>query len=247
MSDSENPYAAPSSAVVEDVGPTGGSIEATLEGQSTLDVGDVLKEAWDRVSGIKLLVFASIVLTIVAALVVGVPLAFLFGPAAASGGFVTTFGLELVSNVLTTLVTAPILAGALYLGMRHVNGLAVQFDHLLSQFSIIVPIVLVSILQSIAVTIGYLLLIIPGVYLTIAFCLALPLVVEKGYAPVDALKMSLQLVNKQFLNVFLIGLVVFLAVGLSFITIVGPIWTVPWGLMALVITYRQLAGIALSD
>jgi hypothetical protein len=52
----------------------------------------------------------------------------------------------------------------------------------------------------------------------------------------------MKLVNKKFLNVAVLAIVASLVSTLSFITIIGWIWAVPWMLMVYAITYRQLAG-----
>jgi len=97
-------------------------------------------------------------------------------------------------------------------------------------------------LQTLVTLVGFLLLIVPGLYLAFALALAIPLKVEKQLPVVDCLTTSMKIVNKKFLNVAVLALVASFVASLSFITIIGWIWAVPWMLMVYAITYRQLAG-----
>jgi len=90
------------------------------------------------------------------------------------------------------------------------------------------------------------LLILPGIYVAIALGLAIPLKVEKQLGVVESLTTSVQLVNKKFFSVAALAFLASLVMVLSFITIIGWIWAMPWMLMVFAITYRQLAGVSIT-
>lgn len=237
MSDSDNPYEAPKAELGGEPMQFGGSIENTLAGNAVLDVADVMAEAWQRTNGIKGIVIGGGLLIYLAVIIVTMLLGFIFG----FGSEQSFFGVA-VTQFVTMLLIYPFFAGAFMVGLRQSVGLPVSFDQQFAYYGAAIPIFVVALLQSIATAIGFVLLVIPGVYLAFALALAVPLKVEKQLPVIECLTMSMKLVNKKFLNVAVLAIVASIIATVSFITIIGWIWGVPWMLMVFAITYRQLAG-----
>jgi len=238
--DSNDPYRAPAADHVSPAGASvaGGSIEGTLAGQAELVLGDVFREAWAKTDGVTLILAGGFLLL---ALVNG----------AAQGLIAVLFGDGLLSypvtQIVNTLITAPFMAGAFMLALRRSLEQPVAFDQLFDYYgSMLVPIFILALITSVATSIGFVLLVLPGIYLSVALSLALPLKVEKGMSTVDCLSTSIRLVNAEFLTVFAMAILAGLAIMLGFVTIIGWIWTVPLAVMVFAITYRQLAGVALD-
>lgn len=216
---------------------SGGSIENTLAGHADLEIGDVLKEAWEKSSGVRAIVLISgVVMVLVALLVTGV-----FGVMFSLQD--QTFVERLILQCLTAAATYPIWAGIFMVTLGHSLGKAVDLNMVFTYYPMFVPLAIVGVIQSIATTIGMLLLILPGLYLAIALSLAIPLKVERDLPIGDCLMTSLKLVNAKFLNVAVIATVAALAGVVGFVTLIGWIWTIPWMAMMFAITYRQLAGV----
>ncbi|MCZ6644043.1 MAG: hypothetical protein O7F71_20910 [Gammaproteobacteria bacterium] len=238
MSDTDDPYRAPQSNVSDTSSEQrGGSIENTLGGYAELDIGEVFSEAWEKISGIKGYVIGGGILLYAGVFIVSVIIGVLFGfeQQTIVGG--------LVGNLVIMMMIYPFMAGVFLLGLRQSLGAPVSFNQQFSQYGMVLPILGIVIIQSIATSIGFILLILPGIYVAIAFGLAIPLKVEKQLGVVESLTTSMQLVNKKFLNVAVLAIVSSLVATLSFITIIGWIWGIPWMLMVFAITYRQLAGV----
>lgn len=244
--DQSNPYSAPSSALEDVTREGGGSIDATLAGESELLVGEVLKEAWEKVHGIKLPVLVALIGGTIAIYVLMAVLALAFGLVGSALGSTLVFLLSTATILLAYLIIIPLYAGILMIGLRHSVSAPVNVGIAFSLFDRSLPIIGVTILVSIAVNLGMLLFILPGLYLMIALLLAMPLLVEKRVGVIDSLKLSAQLSHKQFLNLALILLVVGIVVMLSAFTIIGLIWSIPWALMAISICYRNLAGVSVE-
>ena len=237
MSDSENPYEAPKAELGSEPEQVGGSIENTLAGNAVLDIGDVMSEAWQRTNGIKGIVIGGGLLIYLGVIVVTVVLGLVLGFGDQQSLLATG-----ITQLITMLMIYPFFAGVFMVGLRQSVGLPVSFDQQFAYYGAALPILAVALLQSIASAIGFVLLIIPGLYLAFALALSIPLKVEKQLPVLDCLTTSLKLVNKKFLNVAVLAIVASFISTLSFITIIGWIWAMPWMLMVYAITYRQLAG-----
>jgi hypothetical protein len=218
-----------------------GSVEQTLAGNADLRIGAILREAWDRVDGIKgpvvlgaILVYAGITLVVyLLGLVLGLD------PEAPDAEPLGQALLQLV----VTLLFYPFLGGVFMFGLRRSLGQPVRFEDLFSQYGRALPIATVAILQSLATFLGFMLLIVPGIYLSFALALALPLKVERDLPLFDCLTLSIRLVNQKFLAVAGLSLISALLMVLGFLSLIGWIWTVPWVMLIFAITYRQLAGV----
>ncbi len=241
MSETDDPYKAPQSDVAETYdGPLGGSIENTLGGYAELDIGEVFSEAWEKIGGIKGYVIGGGILLYLGVALVSTIIGVLFGL-----GQQTILGV-LVSQLVIMMMIYPFMAGVFLLGLRQSVGMPVSFTQQFSQYGMVLPILGIALVQTVASFIGFILLILPGIYIAIALGLAIPLKVEKQLGVVESLTTSLQLVNKKFLNVAVLAIVASLVMSLSFITITGWIWAIPWTLMVFAITYRQLAGVSIT-
>ena len=242
MSETHDPYRAPQSNVAETSSEQlGGSIENTLGGYAELDIGDVFSEAWDKTKGIKGYVIGGAILLYPAAFGVSSIVNLQFGL-----GWQQIIIGSFVSQLVFMIMFYPFLAGVFLLGLRQSVGRPVSFGQQFRQYGMMLPILGIAIVQTIASLIGFILLILPGIYVAIALGLAIPLKVEKQLGVVESLTTSVQLVNKKFLNVAVLAIVASLVASFSFITIIGWIWAIPWMLMVFAITYRQLAGVSIT-
>jgi uncharacterized membrane protein YqjE len=218
----------------------GGSIEQTLQGSAELDVMAVIREAWDKTDGIKGIVIAGLLLVYAAVAVVTVILGNIFGFEDQSI-FAST-----VSQLVVMMIIYPFMAGVFMLGLRRSVGLPVTFQDQFAYYAALVPIVAVGVLQSALTTLGLLLLIVPGIYLAFALCLAVPLKAERDLPITDCLLVSLKLVNRKFFEVAVLSLVMAVLVVVGVLSLIGWIWTIPWTVMILAIMYRQLAGFTVA-
>ena len=96
----------------------------------------------------------------------------------------------------------------------------------------------------IMITIGFILLILPGIYLMVAYYMALPLVAEKGMSPWRALETSRKAVTHRWFSIFGFFIVLSFIAFVSAIPLgIGMIWTLPMMLIAYGILYRNMFGV----
>jgi len=219
-----------------------GSIEQTLAGNADLRIGAVMREAWGLIDGIKaplllggLVVYGGVFL-LLGLLGVLVPGAL---EDLAAGGPLT----ELLVNLLVSAAIYPFMGGVFMFALRRSLGHPVRFEDLFAQYGRLLPIVAVSIVQSLAIWLGLLLLLLPGLYLALALSLALPLKVERDLPLMGCLATSLRLVNRNFLSVAALSALSGGLILLGVLSLIGWIWTIPWVTLIYGITYRQLAGV----
>lgn len=219
----------------------GGSIEDTLAGRAELEIMPVIREAWQRTDGIKAMVIGGMLLVYAAVVAASLVLGQLFGV-----DDQTLLGSS-ISQLVVMMIVYPFIAGVFMLGLRRSVGRPVRFEDQFSFYRDLLPIVAVGALQSLVTFMGFLLLIFPGIYLTFALSLAVPLKAERNLPITDCLIVSARLVNRKFFEVAVLSLAAMALAFLGVLSLVGWIWTIPWTLMMLAIIYRQLAGYTPRD
>jgi uncharacterized membrane protein len=100
-----------------------------------------------------------------------------------------------------------------------------------------------TILVAVCVVVGFILLIVPGIILSLALIFALYVVIEKKMGPVEAVKESMRLTKGHRLNLLglMLALILLNLLGLLAL-VVGLLVTVPVTMFALAHAYRTLSG-----
>jgi len=98
------------------------------------------------------------------------------------------------------------------------------------------------ILLSIILSIGYILLIIPGIILSVMLCPAPFLVIDRDMGPIDAIKESMKLTSGHKMDIFLGSFIGLLVANLLSIFIITLIFTIPMAMFIYVYPYLQLTG-----
>lgn len=222
-----------------------GGVEAGVAGHFSLQIGEVLSEAWSRVHGTKGAACGAIALMyLISFVIIG-----------ASGAIVAILGIDennlglfIITQILVQLIYMISLwlfgAGVIMIGVRRAADQPFGFSMLFDGFSKAGTVIVTMILQTVLITLGFVLLIIPGIYLTIGYGLALPLIMEKDMGPWEALETSRKAIHHCWFQIFGLYLLLSLIFVLASIPLgIGLIWVFPMALITLGIVYRIVFGI----
>ena len=211
------------------------AIQRAIAGHYSLSIEEVLSEAWSLTAGHKLKLNIAVLIYSDIAVVTGLIV----------GGLQVLTGEGIAVMVLGELayayVTLPIAMGLFAISLDRVGGGEVHNDRLFQFFPWALRLLFTTVLMTLLLFIGYLLLILPGIYLSVAYLFAMPLLVREQMGIVDALEASRKSITHRWFTVF--GLLVALAV----INIVGAIpfgigliWTIPLSVIAIGLTYQKI-------
>lgn len=242
-------YSAPDSALTEG-GPNRGegSLEKGIAGDYQFAVGEALSEAWALTDGAKWTFnIASSIYFVVYLVVMVVTSLILFGSLKSmgpNGDPSVGAGLSTLQNLIVLAVAMPMSAGIWMMGIRRAVGAPIAAGQVLGYFHKVLPLLATYLLMMLLVVIGFILLIIPGIYLLIAYMLALPLVVEKNLGPWQALEASRKAVSKRWFEILGFGIVIGLINIAGAIPLgIGLIWTMPMTVIATGVLYRNVFGV----
>lgn len=149
----------------------------------------------------------------------------------------------LLAFVLTIIIWAVqmiIQMGLINVSLKFVDGKKPEYSDLF-YYTPIVNYIAGSILYGLIVFLGFILLIIPGIYFAIKYQFYAYLIIDKGFGPVAALKKSAEMTKGIKWSLFLFGLLI---AGINILGVlallVGLLWTFPTTIIATAFVYRKL-------
>ena len=237
-------YQAPQSELTQDQ--DAADIEAALARAAAGDFEfrpvAVVSESWELIKGAKLPILLGFIAIYVVSFLVQIVGALIWTPEPSNFGG-ALFG-SLVLGVLQMMVTTPLWGGMLYMGIRRAAGNPASVNDIGSQFSRAGALIVTGVLSMALIYVGFLLLIVPGIYLSVAYLQAIPLVIDKGLSPWQALEASRKAITRCWFRMF--GLM--LLVGVIFVIaalplLIGLIWAIPLSVVVFGVAYRSIFGI----
>jgi hypothetical protein len=234
-----NPYAAPSADVNAEAVGDAGSVEGALAGNYDFTVEEVLKEAWRLNDGFKLTGWLTVIILGIATGIVSGLLAALVGKS--------------MPGLIVRQIVAAAMGGIFSLGIttvtiRRAAGLPTSVGDAFSRFDQWLPAVIAGLLINLFGAIGFFLLIIPGIYLFVAYGMAVPLISDRKMGTWDAMETSRKAVSKKWFKVFLtLAAAGTLTVLSGLLLLIPLIWTLPWLCLVTGVIYRRMFGVATTQ
>ncbi len=244
-----NIYQAPKADLTERTVPFagGGSIEKGIAGDYEFSIRAIIAEAWDKTSGSKGTFWLAFLFYILVMFAVMMASGFVFGLI----GMTYTQGDPIgkmiawmfVSQVVQMALILPLGLGFFMIGLKRASGATVGATEIFGYYPKTLSLLGTMILMYLMVAVGLLLLVLPGIYLMVAYALAMPLVVEKNLSPWQALEASRKAVTHRWFRFVGLSIVVMLITFVAMIPLgVGLIWAYPMMMLVAGIVYRNIFG-----
>lgn len=223
---------------------SGGNVEDAVAGNIEIGMLETLGEAWRSLKGFKLKCHIATVIWLVVYLVaalISVPI--VIGLVAVGADEATSSILASLIQIVAIAATMPMIAGITIMGIRHAQQKSVSPSSVFNYFHRIPGAILWYILMSLMIMLGYILLILPGIYLSFAYMFSLPLMIEKDMTAWQALETSRKAVTRIWFRATGFLLLIILLVTLGTIPLTIPlIWIIPWVSLAYALVYFKLFG-----
>lgn len=190
------------------------------------DIIEIIKEGFRYIDGVKGTFVAAFAVYLVVAIMLQMILGIFFPspPAPAEPNFLN----QQIVTILSYPVLMPLMVGIIMMAINYSRGENIEFKFIFNYYHLMGKLALAGILIYVMTIIGFLLLVLPGIYLSIAYVFTLPLIADKGLDVWDAMELSRKTVTKHWFKVFgllfLLSLI-FLAGAIAFG--IGLIWAIP--------------------
>jgi uncharacterized membrane protein len=183
-------------------------------------IGEVLKAAGEKQVGFKLTFFIVVGLYILIGISIAVA-------QAVTVGMGTGVASSLV-DIFISILLYPLGLGFGLLGIRRALGKDTPVSTLWEPYSQFIPLIVMFLLMCVLIVAGFFLLILPGIYLAVAYSFAPYLIVEKNMGVWEALETSRKAITAywwRYLGLMLILLLLFIVGTVPIL--IGLIWALP--------------------
>lgn len=129
---------------------------------------------------------------------------------------------------------APLFYGLTYMAVKGLRGEKVEINDVFEGFNRFVKSWVLLLVSVILIGIGYMILILPGLILSILLIYSFPLLVIKDYGAMDAIKESIDISKQNFVDSLVLFIIVAIISTIGGITYLGSLVTIPIITLALV-------------
>jgi len=245
---SRNPYAPPGTRLERDeaapVGPSG-SLEDAVAGRYDFSIGEIMSEAWGLVPGFKGPFWGALLLIYLVLIVIGVVSAVTLG--GGLGNEQPTIWVQIV-NGLAGIILSPLFVGLIAIAVRQAGGMPVSFSMVFGYIRRAPVLIGAALLVTLLTYLGFLLLILPGIYLSLAYGMTLPLLAFHDLGIWRAMETSRRAITHHWFGFFGLYLLMSVLIVLSALLLLIPlIWTLPWAMLVVGVTYRRMFGVPSAE
>jgi len=191
----------------------GGSVERALQGDYQINVKSILTEAWQLTLKSRLAINVGILFSILLGMFVSFIVSNYFG------GIETVLEdpqASMLLNIVVTIAVWPFIAGVEMMGVLHAVGMKTHPKMTFAFLQRASWVVLCALFTSVLISLGFQLLILPGIFLAITLSLTIPLVIEKKMPPMKAIILSIQALRFKFMPLFVIYFILLLSLVMLF-------------------------------
>lgn len=235
----------------------GSNPEKALQGDYQLNVVEIFKEAWDLtkvnkqpiISGLFFIVMIGMAFSLVASDYLGGMEEVLANPEK-----------QMIINLVATVILWPFIAGIEMMGISHAVGIKTKTSYVFSFLKRSALIAITALIVTSITSIGFSLFLIPGIYLSVALSLTVPLIVEKGMTPIAAIVLSLKATRFQIfklLQIYAMLLAILFATLLPGLAGIEPlfsmaifigsmVWLAPLYYNVKGVLYREIFGVRMQ-
>jgi len=158
--------------------------------------------------------------------------------------YIVVLTLAFSTWIVGVIIAGPLTAGFFYIIFSRIRGQKIYIGDIVRGFDVFLASVLANILVSAFVSIGFMVLIIPGIIISALYMFAIPLIMEKKMDFWEAMETSRKLVSRNLfeLSVFMFVLYLFLLIGVLLL-LVGFVVALPIAFVAIANAYCDLIGL----
>lgn len=223
----------------------GGNLQSSLNGEYTFDLSNLFKNAWELTQLNKWIIIQMTLLTMSIGMLIVIVI---FQMMSIDNIQQISERTQLSIQLAIMGLLSPFIAALMISAVKHSIDEPSRISDITSQLPKTISIAITFLLVTLIVNIGLLVLILPGLYLSIACGFAILLVADKNIPPIQSILLSIRVVNVYWLDFIKINLLFLLLFVLVFLTFgIALIWVAPFYYHVKGILYRDLFGVSTDN
>ncbi len=225
-----------------------GTLQSGIEGHYDFSITTIIAEGWDKVSGAKGTLLLALLIYAVVAVVVKIILNLIFpNPTILiqQHQYAAGFTWLALTSLISIPLTYPLLAGIALLGIRRSVDADIDAGFIFQAYRKTIPLTLLYLLLMLMTILGYVLLIIPGIYLSLAYLMSYSLMIDRDIGVWEALEASRKAITKHWFKIFFLYLLLALMSVLACLPLlIGLVWMLPLFFIVHGLLYKKMFGVA---
>lgn len=245
----KNPYATPEASLEKSiVSKEGqGSLEGGINGDYDFSIGDIFGEAWERTKGAKGSLLLAGLFYILVAIAINMVMVFV-GPDPASlmneGRMSEGMIWAMAPSFIMIPILYPIIAGIILMGIHRSVDADISASSVFSHYGKIIPVTILTILTGLFTMLGFMLLVLPGIYLAVAYMMAMALMIDRDMGVWEAMETSRKAITKHWFKIFFLYILLGILMMLAMIPMmIGLIWLLPFAAIMHGVMYKYMFGV----
>ncbi|MEI8031992.1 MAG: hypothetical protein WCH05_01400 [Chlorobiaceae bacterium] len=147
-------------------------------------------------------------------------------------------------SLLFSALATPLYAGYAIVAFKLSVGQEIEFSDFFKGFNYFLPLFLAGLAMGLLVSVGFVLLILPGIYLAVGYTFAIYLIVDHRMEFWQAMETSRKIVTKHWFRILWVGVVLAAVNLLGLLALgVGLLVSLPVSACAAAIAYREIIGL----
>ncbi|HAY21561.1 MAG TPA: hypothetical protein DCY27_05235 [Desulfobacterales bacterium] len=149
-----------------------------------------------------------------------------------------------IGQLVSFVISGALWAGLVIVSLKMIQEQPTQVNDFTAGFKYFLPLLLYSVVSSVFITAGLILLILPGIYLVVGYIFTTWLIVDRRLDFWPAMEISRKTVHKHWFEVFTFAVLLLLInLGGMLCLGLGLLVTVPWTICTLSVAYQDIFGI----
>ena len=152
--------------------------------------------------------------------------------------------IPLLGHIASAALIAPLTGGFFYVIFKIMKGQKPEFPNFFMGFTFFLPLLLSGLLTGFFTAVGFLLLIIPGIYLSVCYIFTSPLIIDRELDFWQAMEGSRKIVKRKWFDLAIFSGVLFLInIAGTLFFVVGLVITIPFSFCVLSAAYEDIVGV----
>ncbi len=141
-------------------------------------------------------------------------------------------------------ISGPLSAGYYIVAFKRMKGQQVEFGDFFLGFNYFLQLFLATLVVGIFIFLGFIALILPGIYLAVSYVLVVPTIIDRKMDFWEAMEASRKVITRKWFSIFLLGILIALLNLAGLLALgIGLIFTIPWSSVIIAAAYEDIFGL----
>ena len=152
--------------------------------------------------------------------------------------------IPVIGGLASIVISGPLSAGYYIVAFKKMKGQQVEFGDFFLGFNYFLQLFLATLVVGIFVLLGFVALILPGIYLAVAYSLVVGVIIDRKMDFWEAMETSRKVITRKWFSFFLLFILIALLNLAGLLALgIGLIFTIPWSTVIVAAAFEDVFGL----